>query len=178
MGPDDQMPGGQGPDSGGQGTGPGSQHHQGHQEGQMPHHGSGDGTPSEDGSGSVDEWLADVSNYTEVIDRTGQSEVTVQVGAQGNGGGFAYEPPAIRISPETTITWEWTGDGGSHDVVALDGRFESDLTAQPGVTFRQTFETSGTSRYYCTPHRSFGMKGVIVVVGIETANNSRGRTSE
>ncbi|MFB6141722.1 MAG: halocyanin domain-containing protein [Halorientalis sp.] len=112
-------------------------------------------------------WLSDVSNYDgTVADRTGQDEVTVRVGAQGNGGAFAFAPPAVRVDPGATVVWEWTGDGGQHNVVAQEGAdFESQLTAEAGFTFEQTFESEGVVKYFCRPHRTLGMKGVVVVGG-------------
>jgi halocyanin-like protein len=89
--------------------------------------------------------------------------VTVTVGAQGNGGYLAFDPAAVRVSSGTTVTWEWTGQGGSHNVVAEDGSFESELVAEEGHTFSHTFEESGAYRYYCQPHETLGMNGAVVV---------------
>jgi len=113
----------------------------------------------------VTEWLSDVGNYGGTItDRTGQSNVSVQTGAEGNNGNFAYEPAAIRVDTGTTVVWEWTGQGGSHNVVAESGgEFESKLVSDAGHTFEQTFESAGAVTYYCTPHRGVGMKGAIIV---------------
>jgi len=108
--------------------------------------------------------MSDVGNYSEVADATGQDEVTISVGAQGNGGAFAFDPPAVQIDPGTTVVWEWTGEGGQHNVVAEEGAdFESELTAEAGFTFEQTFDSEGTIKYYCQPHRALGMKAVLVV---------------
>ena len=122
---------------------------------------------AQEGEGGVDfdGWFEDVSNFDGVVDRRGQSEVTVQVGAEGNGGAFAFGPAAIRVDPGTTVIWEWTGQGSSHNVVSEGDtyQYESDLATEAGFTFEHTFEEEGVSRYYCTPHRSLGMKGAVVV---------------
>jgi len=113
---------------------------------------------------SFDGWMSDVGNYSEVADATGQDEVTITVGAQGNGGNFAFGPPAAQIDPGTTIVWEWNGEGGQHNVVAEEGAdFESELSAEAGFTFEQTFEEEGVVKYFCQPHLGLGMKGVLVV---------------
>jgi halocyanin-like protein len=145
------------------GHGAGTHHGKGgpHHGGGGPHHGRT--TDEGDTSGTLADWFANVENYEGTADRTGQSAVTVTVGSSGNGGAFAYDPPAIRIDRGTTVTWEWTGDGGGHDVVAVDGTFESELASAAGTTFTHTFDEAGTHRYYCTPHRSLGMKGAVVV---------------
>jgi len=120
--------------------------------------GSGDSVPSE-----VEEYLADTDNYDGVVDETGTSEVTVTVGTEANGGNFGFGPAAVRVSSGTTVVWEWNGLGSSHNVVEEGGSFESELSMEEGHTFSRTFEESGVIEYYCTPHRTMGMKGVVVV---------------
>ncbi|MFC7095878.1 halocyanin domain-containing protein [Halobaculum marinum] len=112
-----------------------------------------------------DGWFDDVANYDGVVDQTGQSEVTVEVGVQNGDGPYGFGPAAIRVDPGTTVTWEWNGQGGSHNVVAEDGSYESELVAEAGHTFSHTFESEGISKYYCLPHRALGMKGAVVVGG-------------
>jgi len=106
-------------------------------------------------------WFADVDNFEGVVDRTGQDSVTVDVGTQANGGNYGFGPAAVRVSPGTTVTWEWVD--GVHDVKATDGSFKSRMTDEVGHTFSQTFDTPGVSTYVCTPHRPMGMKGAVVV---------------
>ncbi|QCJ45615.1 halocyanin domain-containing protein [Haloprofundus sp. MHR1] len=108
-------------------------------------------------------WFGPTDNYDGFADRTGEAEVTVMVGADGIEGPHAYEPTAIRVSPGTTVVWEWTGAGGTHDVIAEDGSFESELVADEGHTFERTFDETGTTKYFCTPHRAMGMRGGVVV---------------
>lgn len=110
---------------------------------------------------SFDGWFDNTGNYDGVTDKTGSEGAMVEVGAGGSGRLFA--PPAIRVSLGTTITWEWTGAGGSHNVVEEDGSFESKLTEEEGHTFKQTFDDRGTVRYFCEPHKTVGMKGVVLV---------------
>ncbi|WP_435116493.1 halocyanin domain-containing protein [Halolamina sp. C58] len=112
---------------------------------------------------SFDGWFDGVSNYDGVVDRTGQSEVTVEVGVDNGGQPYGFGPAAVRVDPGTTVVWEWTGRGGSHNVVEQDGTFESDLSSEEGHTFSHTFESEGTFKYVCTPHQSLGMKGAVVV---------------
>ncbi len=108
-------------------------------------------------------WFDGVANYDGVVDRTGQDSVTVAVGVENGDGPYGFGPAAVRVSPGTTVTWEWTGEGGSHNVVSTDGTFESDLVADPGHTFEHTFEGEGVFRYLCQPHEQLGMKGAVVV---------------
>jgi halocyanin-like protein len=113
-------------------------------------------------SDNYDGYLSDVGNYDgTTIDLTGQSSVTIEVGA---GNGLQFAPPAVQVDPGTTVTWEWTGEGGAHNVVAEDGSFESgDPVSEAGTTFEQTFDSEGVVKYFCVPHKASGMKGVVAV---------------
>ena len=122
--------------------------------------GNGD---SSGAAASFDGWMENVGNYDGVVDETGSGEVVVAVGAEGNGGAFAFDPPAVRVSTGTTVVWEWTGQGAQHNVAAEGGGFESDMSSEEGHTFEHTFSEAGTYTYVCTPHKTLGMKGVVVV---------------
>ena len=115
-------------------------------------------------------WFDGASNYDGVVDETGKSEVTVEVGVKGNNGNFAFGPAAVRVDPGTTVVWKWTGKGGSHNVAAEDGSFESESSGSAGNTFEHTFDEAGITKYACTPHEAMGMKGAIVV-GSEAASD-------
>jgi len=111
-------------------------------------------------------WMDDVSNYEATLDYTGQEAVTVAVGAGEDG--ILFDPPAILVDPGTTVTWEWTGEGGDHSVVHEpreegEAAFESELMSDAGDTFEYTFEEAATFPYFCGPHRTLGMKGVVAV---------------
>jgi halocyanin-like protein len=109
-------------------------------------------------------WFDKTDNYDGVVDETGADEVTVEVGASGNKGNLAFAPPAIRVDPGTTVVWEWTGEGGAHNVVAPDGAFDSgDPVLEAGTTFEQAFDSGGEFRYICEPHEAQGMVGVVLV---------------
>ncbi|PSQ20269.1 halocyanin domain-containing protein [Halobacteriales archaeon QS_9_67_17] len=99
-------------------------------------------------------------------DETGADEVVIEVGAPGNGANYAYAPPAVTVSTGTTVSWEWTGDGGSHNVVSADGsdfELSSGNPQEQQEPFTRTFEERGVAVYYCSPHRTLGMKGGLVV---------------
>ncbi|WP_302079996.1 halocyanin domain-containing protein [Salinibaculum rarum] len=112
---------------------------------------------------NYDGYLADAMNYDgRTADYTGQDSVTVKVGAGSVN--LAFGPAAITVDPGTEVTWEWTGAGGAHNVVAEDGSFRSgDAVSTDGETFTQTFESEGVNKYYCNPHKASGMRGVVAV---------------
>ena len=112
-------------------------------------------------------WLSNTSNFDgSVVDETGSDAVTISVGVEGNNGPNGFGPAAVRVDPGTTVTWEWTGDG-YHNVKASDGSFESEMTEESGHTFEQTFDSKGVQKYACLPHKTMGMKGVVVVGDVE-----------
>ncbi|WP_436930066.1 halocyanin domain-containing protein [Halosimplex halobium] len=114
-------------------------------------------------STDLTDWFSNVSNADGVVDETGESEVTVEVGVQGNNGAFAFGPAAVRVDPGTKVVWKWTGEGTPHNVVAEDGSYESEMISEAGATFSHTFESEGVSKYACVPHKAMGMKGAVIV---------------
>nr|WP_256385567.1 halocyanin domain-containing protein [Halorientalis sp. IM1011] len=95
-------------------------------------------------------------------DRTGQDEVTIRVGAGDKG--YAFDPALVVVDVGTTVRWEWTGEGGAHNVVARNDTFDSGSPeAGDGASFEYTFTESGSHMYGCIPHEGLGMKGAISV---------------
>jgi halocyanin-like protein len=122
----------------------------------------------------IGDWLSDTSNYEGTIqDLRGNDEVRIEVGVDT---GFLFGPPAVRIDPGTTVTWEWTGQGGEHNVHAIEGAsFESDLKSESGATYNQTIEETGIITYQCDPHARIGMKAVLVVGDIQVGGGGQVR---
>jgi len=122
------------------------------------------GTPASAQTDPYDGWLDDVDNYEGTVDYSGEDTVEIMVGTGDQG--LLFEPPAIQVDPGTTVVWEWTGEGGEHNVVEQDGVFESERTAEAGHTFEYTFEEADEGevfRYVCTPHEALGMLGAVAV---------------
>lgn len=133
--------------------------------------GSPEGVPMDLHNWLMDEdtslYSNDPSGNTE--DLRGEDAVRVSNGA---GSGFAFSPTVIIITPGTEVTWEWTGQGGNHNV---SGREEdinttSDYEIYSGETIDEaghewsfTFEEIGVARYGCAPHIGAGMFGAVVV---------------
>jgi halocyanin-like protein len=127
-----------------------------------------------DPSAVADEFLADVSNYDGIDDHRGEEAVTVEVGAGEDG--LLFGPAAVRVDPGTTITWEWTGEGGGHNVNAQEGAdVTSDTTDASGHTFEHTFDAEGVGKYQYDPHVRVGMKGVVVVGALPEETPSEDR---
>lgn len=122
--------------------------------------GSGGGTGPIDYGG----WLGDAKGWggdNSTVDKTGQKEVTIEVGA---GDGLAFKPAGVHISPGTKVIWEWIDDSkGAHNVVGENRDFTSGPAQPKGTTYEKTFEKEGIANYFCKPHRGQGMKGAVAV---------------
>jgi len=141
------------------------------QEGTEGGDGGGGGGPPDFGG-----FLDQVGNYDgSVADATGQDTATVEVGVQANGGAFGFGPPAIHVDNGATVQFEWTGNGGGHNVVSDgDGPLDSGSpVSSAGVNYEYTFEEDGIYPYVCVPHEGLGMKGA-VVVGTDYPTKSTG----
>jgi halocyanin-like protein len=119
------------------------------------------------------DWFEDVPNYEGTVDRREQGRVTVEVGAGEEG--IAFDPPAVLVDPGSKVIFEWTGDGGNHNVVEENGVWESELSDEAGHTFpvdwstlgRANLSEHGVYRYFCSPHRELGMRGAVVMGDVE-----------
>jgi halocyanin-like protein len=124
------------------------------------------GTPEEP---EYDNWFENVPHFEGFEDHRAEEEVRVMVGAGKNG--FLFDPPAITITPGTTVVWEWTGEGGQHVVAERDGAWQNPegLVESEEHSWSREFTRSnaGTHLYECWPHRSSGMKGGIFVDATE-----------
>lgn len=67
-----------------------------------------------------------------------------------------FDPEAVSVGVDATVTWEWVGNE-PHNVVGDD--FESEI--QQDGSFEHTFAESGSYSYVCTIHP--GMKGTVEV---------------
>ncbi|MFD1514075.1 halocyanin domain-containing protein [Halomarina rubra] len=124
-------------------------------------------------------YLDNTDNYDYTHDMRGQEAVTIEVGSKGNMGDYGFGPAAVAVSPGTTVTWVWTGSGGTHNVVADEGTFNSGPpVAEKGTTFEYTFDKPGVYRYACEPHEAMGMKGAIFVTPDQSGGPSSGAGAE
>jgi halocyanin-like protein len=124
---------------------------------------------------AIDNWLSNTDTYEgEILDYQDESNVVIQVGAESsNSGNFAFDPPAIRIAEGTDVQWQWSGEGGQHNVVERYGAFDSGTPDDSsGRTWSRTFDTPGVYMYRCENHGgSLGGRGAIIV---ESSNSLSG----
>ncbi|QCC49794.1 plastocyanin/azurin family copper-binding protein [Halapricum salinum] len=123
------------------------------------------GNQIERGSPPLDPWVFESNGYDgTVVDKRGQTEVTIDVGAGPNG--HALDPPAVIVDRGTTVTWEWIGDG-EHYIVRQE-RVEDDPSTVPDpraapYSESKTLDHIGVYRYACYAHHDEGMRGSVVV---------------
>jgi plastocyanin len=93
----------------------------------------------------------------------GADAATVDVRVENN----VFTPARVNIQVGDTVRWTWV-DGG-HSVTsgsgcAFNGGFDSGVQ-NAGFAFSRTFNRSGQVPYFCIPHCSIGMTGVVNVAG-------------
>ncbi len=128
---------------------------------------------------AVEDWMteteiggADERYDGDILDLRDETSVTIDVGASGNGNGYAFGPSAVATSTGTEFVWDWTGEGGAHNVEAIPdeqlGESDYEFTSGDAVQgadneYSYTFDESGIALYHCEPHLNLGMKGSIVI---------------
>lgn len=73
---------------------------------------------------------------------------------------ISFKPGEVTVEVGDTVTWRFDDQGISHDVVADDKSFKSEIM-QSG-TYERTFDAPGTFPYKCTLHPN-AMTGTVVV---------------
>ena len=76
---------------------------------------------------------------------------------------FAFAAPTITIDRGESVRWR--SSTGTFHTVTPDGHqaFAAQQMNGSGQTYDVRFDTPGRYRYYCEPHRAFGMTGEVVV---------------
>ncbi len=95
--------------------------------------------------------------------RSTAATISVNVGP---GGAFTFSPSTVNIQVGDTVKWTWKSD--THSVTEGNpGNSNPDFDSgvvNTGATFQVTFNTPGTTTYFCTPHgQCCGMIGTINV---------------
>lgn len=106
-------------------------------------------------------------DITTATDMTGSSMVSVAF----DNGNFTYDPKCLKVAQGTVITFN--GNFSSHPLLGgvVTGGAEIPAGSGPfvpvtntGMTADFTMTTTGTFPYYCVPHGTLGMNGVVFVV--------------
>ena len=86
-----------------------------------------------------------------------------------NGNRMVYSEEIIRVDVGDTVTWLPTAKGHNVEFRAGPKSFKAPKKSKVGKEYSYTFDVPGVYVYWCTPHKSMGMIG-LVVVGQDTSN--------
>ena len=142
---------------------------------------TGTAAGQEEGSEEPDWPSATEGNVGSYEDARGESEVTVSVGAGDQG--LAFDPTQLWVDTGTTVTWEWTGAGGAHNVVTVEGEADldsGDPVGEEGATYEYevTEDDAGITHYHCVPHTDVGMHAGLAVGGDVPTVDAGGGSSD
>jgi len=78
---------------------------------------------------------------------------------------FAFHPDSIAVPVGATVTWVNCEDVGvePHTTTSDTTGIWDSSDLIPGARFSHRFPAAGVFPYHCTPHKSIGMVGKIVV---------------
>jgi plastocyanin len=76
--------------------------------------------------------------------------------------GMKFIPKSLEVKVGETVVWVNQTES-SHNVMANDGSFKSEMLHKSGEKFKFTFKKVGEFSYHCEPHRMMGMKGKVIV---------------
>ena len=87
-----------------------------------------------------------------------------------------FNPESITINEGDSINFLWSGELLPHNSVEENGVFDSgDAERDVDYTYTFDFDQAGTYNFFCEPHQSVGMKGLITVLDVnevvETSSN-------
>ena len=79
-----------------------------------------------------------------------------------------FNPESITINEGDSVNFLWSGELLPHNSVEENGVFDSgDAERDVNYTYTFNFDQAGTYDFFCEPHQSVGMKGVITVLDVE-----------
>ena len=79
-----------------------------------------------------------------------------------------FNPESITINEGDSVNFLWSGELLPHNSVEENGIFDSgDAERDVNYTYTFDFDQAGTYDFFCEPHQSVGMKGVITVLDVE-----------
>tara|TARA_B100001996_G_C18574865_1_gene559938 strand:- start:45 stop:536 length:492 start_codon:yes stop_codon:yes gene_type:complete len=95
-----------------------------------------------------------------------------------------FNPESITINEGDSVNFLWSGELLPHNSVEENGVFDSgDAERDVDYTYTFDFDQAGTYNFFCEPHQSVGMKGLITVLDVNevvetSSNESDGEDSD
>jgi len=125
------------------------------------------GNEIERGDPPIDPWVPPTNGSDGMIaDRRGQDEVEIVVEDGPNG--FRHVPPVVFVDPNTTVTWKWGENSGTHYIVR-ENRWMHDDTIPDPSEGPQSHEHGnvGMKRWACADHHSEGARTTVITISPE-----------
>lgn len=82
---------------------------------------------------------------------------------------MVYSEDIARVNVGDTVTWVPTSKGHNVEIVAAPEGFDIPKKSKNNKEVSITFDVPGIYYYWCTPHKSMGMIG-LVIVGDDISN--------
>ena len=82
---------------------------------------------------------------------------------------MVYSEDIARVNVGDTVTWVPTSKGHNVEIVAAPEGFDIPKKSKNNKEVSITFDVPGIYYYWCTPHKSMGMIG-LVIVGDDVSN--------
>ena len=92
------------------------------------------------------------------------ADITVDMlNKRDDGAKMVYSQDVTRINVGDTVTWVPTSKGHNVEIIAAPDGYDIPKKSKLSKDVSITFDTQGVYLYQCTPHKTMGMLGVVVV---------------
>ena len=92
------------------------------------------------------------------------ADITVDMlNKRDDGAKMVYSQDVTRINVGDTVTWVPTSKGHNVEIIGAPDGYDIPKKSKLSKDVSITFDTPGVYLYQCTPHKTMGMLGVVVV---------------
>ena len=92
------------------------------------------------------------------------ADITVDMlNKRDDGAKMVYSQDLVRIDVGDSVTWVPTSKGHNVEIIAAPDGYDIPKKSKLSKDVSITFDAPGVYLYQCTPHKTMGMLGVVVV---------------
>ena len=92
------------------------------------------------------------------------ADITVDMlNKRDDGAKMVYSQDVVRIDVGDSVTWVPTSKGHNVEIIAAPDGYDIPKKSKLSKDVSITFDAPGVYLYQCTPHKTMGMLGVVVV---------------
>jgi pseudoazurin len=92
------------------------------------------------------------------------ADITVDMlNKRDDGAKMVYSQDVVRIDVGDSVTWVPTSKGHNVEIIGAPDGYDIPKKSKLSKDVSITFDTPGVYLYQCTPHKTMGMLGVVVV---------------